>query len=290
MGDLAVAGLRALSADLEPYCQDLDGLSCWRTVRCHSPWPDIAIAMPLSYAADRRLLAFRQACGRTFSAAPPSVSFIGNFWLMSSAWLTLAFAPSGEVNVAAGTGRCRVGYSAAAAFCSTNRKNAFADIHSAAVSSGIPVAPESRASGTRHRRHLHADRTAGAIGAIPEFPAADRLGVCAASFGVVLVDHFILRKRRGRSHQPRCAGRRCWRGWGVSTHHLLANLYPDIGYPAGAGAGRAAAICARSGLQLRLKQLRLENAVQTWIRDLQFDVAQRVRRRWCSPYLRITPP
>ncbi|EGH31282.1 permease, partial [Pseudomonas syringae pv. japonica str. M301072] len=49
-------------------------------------------------------------------------------------------------------------------------------------------------------------------------------------FGVVLVDHFI---RRGRSGQVAGGGLRwmsllAWLG-GLSTYHLLANLYPEVG-------------------------------------------------------------
>lgn len=52
----------------------------------------------------------------------------------------------------------------------------------------------------------------------------------APLFGVVLVDHFILRRRSGQI--PHAALR--WtalsaRLGGVSTYHLLANLYPDVG-------------------------------------------------------------
>lgn len=52
----------------------------------------------------------------------------------------------------------------------------------------------------------------------------------ALLFGVVRVDHFILRRRSGQN--PHSALR--WtalpaRLGGVSPHHLLANLYPDVG-------------------------------------------------------------
>jgi len=53
--------------------------------------------------------------------------------------------------------------------------------------------------------------------------------VFAPLFGVVLVDHFILRRRGqgavGNLHWPALVA---WLG-GIGTYHLLANLYPDIG-------------------------------------------------------------
>jgi NCS1 family nucleobase:cation symporter-1 len=63
--------------------------------------------------------------------------FIGNFWLMSlGVAYTLAFAPVVKSMPAAGAGRGRPGDSVAAD--SAGRVgNAFADIHSAAVSSGM---------------------------------------------------------------------------------------------------------------------------------------------------------
>lgn len=54
--------------------------------------------------------------------------------------------------------------------------------------------------------------------------------VFAPLFGVVLVDHFILRKRSARiaSAALRWPALLAWLG-GVSTYHLLANLYPEVG-------------------------------------------------------------
>ncbi|MNL59146.1 hypothetical protein D3C87_1828450 [compost metagenome] len=54
--------------------------------------------------------------------------------------------------------------------------------------------------------------------------------VFAPLFGVVLVDHFILRKRSAQvtASALRWPALLAWLG-GVSTYHLLANLYPDVG-------------------------------------------------------------
>ncbi|MCY1188732.1 putative hydroxymethylpyrimidine transporter [compost metagenome] len=54
--------------------------------------------------------------------------------------------------------------------------------------------------------------------------------VFAPLFGVVLVDHFILRRRNAEGAVQALHGTAllAWLG-GVSTYHLLANLYPDVG-------------------------------------------------------------
>ena len=49
-------------------------------------------------------------------------------------------------------------------------------------------------------------------------------------FGVVLVDHFILRKRSAVAGSAALRGSAliAWLG-GVVTYHVLANLYPELG-------------------------------------------------------------
>ena len=50
-----------------------------------------------------------------------------------------------------------------------------------------------------------------------------------AAPGVVLVDHFILRRRApGAVTLLRWTALLAWLG-GIATYHLLANLYPDVG-------------------------------------------------------------
>ena len=108
-------------------------------------------------------------------------------------------------------------------------ENAFADIHSAAVSSGFLL-------------RLKVEHLALAIGVICTLiallaPLAQYQNfllligsVFAPLFGVVLVDHFIVRKRSvdvtpGLLRWPTLLA---WSG-GVLTYHLLANFYPDVG-------------------------------------------------------------
>ncbi|MFL6533750.1 MAG: putative hydroxymethylpyrimidine transporter CytX, partial [Pseudomonas sp.] len=191
---------------------------------------DIAIAMPLSWLP---LIAdysrFGKRAKNVFGGTAVGF-FIGNFWLMSlGVAYTLAFAPSGEVNALllalAGAG---LGIPLLLILLDES-ENAFADIHSAAVSTGM-------LSG------LKVEHLALAIGVICTViaclaPLAQYQNfllligsVFAPLFGVVLVDHFILRKR---SSQVQSAALRwpallAWLG-GVSTYHLLANFYPDIG-------------------------------------------------------------
>ena len=108
-------------------------------------------------------------------------------------------------------------------------ENAFADIHSAAVSGGILL-------------RLKVEHLALAIGVVCTLiacfaPLAQYQNfllligsVFAPLFGVVLVDHFILRKRSARVTPTllRWPSLLAWLG-GVVTYHLLANLLPDVG-------------------------------------------------------------
>ena len=156
--------------------------------------------------------------------------FIGNFWLMSlGVAYTLAFAPSGEVNALllalAGAG---LGIPLLLILLDES-ENAFADIHSAAVSGGILL-------------RLKVEHLALAIGVVCTLiacfaPLAQYQNfllligsVFAPLFGVVLVDHFILRKRSARVTPTllRWTSLLAWLG-GVVTYHLLANLLPDVG-------------------------------------------------------------
>jgi NCS1 family nucleobase:cation symporter-1 len=191
---------------------------------------DIAIAMPLSWLP---LIADYSRFGKRAKSVFGGTAlgfFIGNFWLMSlGVAYTLAFAPSGEVNALllalAGAG---LGIPLLLILLDES-ENAFADIHSAAVSSGILL-------------RLKVEHLALAIGVICTLiacfaPLAQYQNfllligsVFAPLFGVVLVDHFIQRRR---SSQMATVGFRwmtllAWLG-GVSTYHLLANSYPDVG-------------------------------------------------------------
>lgn len=191
---------------------------------------DIAIAMPLSWLP---LIADYSRFGRRAKSVFGGTAlgfFIGNFWLMSlGVAYTLAFAPSGDTNALllalAGAG---LGIPLLLILLDES-ENAFADIHSAAVSTGLLV-------------KLKVEHLALAIGVLCTLiacfaPLAQYQNfllligsVFAPLFGVVLVDHFILRQRRapmavlGWRWQALLA----WLG-GVSTYHLLANLYPEVG-------------------------------------------------------------
>ncbi|MEB0041720.1 putative hydroxymethylpyrimidine transporter CytX [Pseudomonas sp. MH10] len=191
---------------------------------------DIAIAMPLSWLP---LIADYSRFGKRAKSVFAGTAlgfFIGNFWLMSlGVAYTLAFAPSGEMSplllALAGAG---MGIPLLLILIDES-ENAFADIHSAAVSSGILL-------------RIKVEHLALGIGVICTLiaclaPLAQYQNfllligsVFAPLFGVVLVDHFILRRR---SLQAATVGFRgmsllAWLG-GVSTYHLLANLYPDVG-------------------------------------------------------------
>ncbi|WP_024679745.1 putative hydroxymethylpyrimidine transporter CytX [Pseudomonas syringae] len=191
---------------------------------------DIAIAMPLSWLP---LIADYSRFGRRAKSVFGGTAvgfFIGNFWLMSlGVAYTLAFAPSGEINALllalAGAG---LGIPLLLILLDET-ENAFADIHSAAVSSAL-------------LSRLKVEHLALAIGVICTLiaclaPLAQYQNfllligsVFAPLFGVVLVDHFILRRRSGQVAEGglRWMSLLAWLG-GISTYHLLANLYPQIG-------------------------------------------------------------
>ncbi|MGX5221055.1 putative hydroxymethylpyrimidine transporter CytX [Pseudomonas segetis] len=192
---------------------------------------DIAIAMPLSWLP---LIADYSRFGkraRNVFGGTAAGFFLGNFWLMSlGVAYTLAFAPSGEANALllalAGAG---LGIPLLLILLDES-ENAFADIHSAAVSGGILL-------------RFKVEHLALAIGALCTLiallaPLAEYQNfllligsVFAPLFGVVLVDHFILRSRQA-ALAPKVGLR--WDtllAWacGVVVYHMLSNLLPDVG-------------------------------------------------------------
>ena len=191
---------------------------------------DIAIAMPLSWLP---LIADYSRFGRrarNVFGGTAAGFFIGNFWLMGlGVAYTLAFAPSGEINALllalAGAG---LGVPLLLILLDES-ENAFADIHSAAVSSGMLC-------------RLKVEHLALLIGVVCTLiacfaPLAQYQNfllligsVFAPLFGVVLVDHFILR-RRGLGGPTRALHWTALFAWfgGIAAYHVLANLYPQIG-------------------------------------------------------------
>lgn len=191
---------------------------------------DIVIAMPLSWLP---LIAdysrFGQRAGRVFGGTALGF-FIGNAWLMSlGVAYTLAFAPSGEVNALllalAGAG---LGIPLLLILLDES-ENAFADIHSAAVSTGLLV-------------RLKVEHLALAIGVLCTLvallaPLAQYQNfllligsVFAPLFGVVLMDHFVVRRRQ----MPTLVAGLHWQAllaWavGVAAYHLMANVAPELG-------------------------------------------------------------
>ena len=191
---------------------------------------DIAIAMPLSWLP---LIADYSRFGRRARGVFGGTAlgfFLGNVWLMSlGVAYTLAFAPSGEVNALllalAGAG---LGIPLLLILLDES-ENAFADIHSAAVSSGLLF-------------KLKVEHLAAIIGVTCTLiacfaPLAQYQNfllligsVFAPLFGVVLVDHFILR-RRSHVAQPAALVWPAVIAWamGIATYQWLASQYPDVG-------------------------------------------------------------
>ncbi|WP_409274225.1 putative hydroxymethylpyrimidine transporter CytX [Pseudomonas sp. KCJK9111] len=191
---------------------------------------DIVIAMPLSWLpliADYSRFARdgRQVFGSTVVGY-----FIGNTWLMSlGVAYTLAFAAQGEVNALllalAGAG---MGIPLLLILLDESEK-AFADIHSAAVSAGVLA-------------RVKVEHLALAIGVLCTLiallaPLAQYenflllIGsVFAPLFGVVLMDHYWVRRRSvpahvGALHWPALLA---WAA-GVAAYHIIAAQAPDLG-------------------------------------------------------------
>ncbi|MFJ3073995.1 putative hydroxymethylpyrimidine transporter CytX [Pseudomonas sp. NPDC087029] len=191
---------------------------------------DIVIAMPLSWLP---LIAdysrFASSAKRVFGGTVLGY-FIGNTWLMSlGVAYTLAFAPSGEVNALllalAGAG---MGIPLLLILLDESEK-AFADIHSAAVSSGllVPVKIEHLALAIGVLCTLIA-----LLAPLAQYENFLLLigSVFAPLFGVVLVDHYLVRRRRA----PAQIDGLHWQAllaWvvGVAVYHLIAAQAPSLG-------------------------------------------------------------
>ena len=191
---------------------------------------DIAIAMPLSWLP---LIAdysrFGQRASRVFGGTALGF-FIGNCWLMSlGVAYTLAFAPSGEVNALllalAGAG---LGIPLLLILLDES-ENAFADIHSAAVSTGmlVPVKVEHLALGIGALCTLIA-----CLAPLAQYQNFLLLigSVFAPLFGVVLMDHFVIRRRQlpALVKGVHWGAVLAW-GVGVAAYHLMASQAPELG-------------------------------------------------------------
>ncbi|WP_459206873.1 putative hydroxymethylpyrimidine transporter CytX [Pseudomonas sp. MLB6B] len=190
---------------------------------------DIVVAMPLSWLP---LIAdysrFGQRASRVFGGTALGF-FLGNAWLMSlGVAYTLAFAPSGEVDALllalAGAG---LGLPLLLILLDES-ENAFADIHSAAVSSGTLV-------------QVKVEHLALAIGVLCTLiallaPLAQYQNfllligsVFAPLFGVVLVDHFVVRRRVATQVEAMSVGALVAWAAGVATYHGIAHWAPEVG-------------------------------------------------------------
>ncbi|MFJ1571603.1 MULTISPECIES: putative hydroxymethylpyrimidine transporter CytX [unclassified Pseudomonas] len=191
---------------------------------------DIVIAMPLSWLP---LIAdysrFAQHAGRVFSGTVLGY-LLGNAWLMSlGVAYTLAFAPSGEANALllalAGAG---LGIPLLLILLDET-ENAFADIHSGAVSTGLllPIKVEHLALAIGLLCTLIA-----CLAPLAQYENFLLLigSVFAPLFGVVLTDHFVIRQRQ----LPTRVDGLHWQAllaWavGVAAYHGIANLAPEVG-------------------------------------------------------------
>lgn len=191
---------------------------------------DLAIAMPLSWLpliADYTRFGARP--GRIFGGTALGY-FLGNVWLMSlGAAYTLAFAGHGDGNALLLALATAGGGLPLLLILLDETENAFADIHSAAVSSGtllpLPVAGLSLGLGVLCTLVAW-------FAPLAQYENFLLLigSVFAPLFGVVLVDHFLVRRRRLPAHigSLRWTALLAW-GVGVAAYHLLAHYLPDVG-------------------------------------------------------------
>jgi NCS1 family nucleobase:cation symporter-1 len=210
-------------------------------------------------AADRRLLAFRQA--REKRVRRHRAGFLYRQLLADEPGRGLhpGVRASGEVNAlllalaGAGLGIPLL------LICWTSRKTPLPTFLGGGFQRHA-VALEGRAPGAGHRRDLHLDRLLAPLAQYQNFLLL--IGsVFAPLFGVVLVDHFILRRVARRVSRIALAGAA---GLAGRDQHLSAGQSVS-GYrrdPAGAGAGRAAASCWAGPSAAAGKQLGLDDAVQ----------------------------
>jgi putative hydroxymethylpyrimidine transporter CytX len=190
---------------------------------------DIAIAMPLSWLPLVADYSRFGRSGRSVFGGTALGFLLGNVWLMGlGVAYTLAFADGGDSNAlllalaGAGAGVPLL------LILLDESENAFADIHSAAVSVGIlvPLRVERLALG------LGALCTAiAALAPLAEYQNFLLLigSVFAPLFGVVLVDHFLLRRRQAEAPRALRTDTLVAWGCGVAVYHLLNQFYPNVG-------------------------------------------------------------
>jgi len=199
---------------------------------------DLVVAMPLSWLP---LIAdytrFGRSSGAMFRGSACGY-FVANVWFYGLGAI-YALVSGGEASLAATLASAGAGL-ALLLILLDETDNAFADIHSAAVSSGtlvrIPIRGLALGFGIVC--------TVIAL-AVPLAQYQDFLlligSVFAPLFGVVLADHFFVRRRRIETAEIDRAGGLYWftGGWrltgfgawliGIATYHAVSRFAPDIG-------------------------------------------------------------
>lgn len=199
---------------------------------------DLAAAMPLSWLP---LIAdysrFSRSAGSTFRGSALGY-FVANVWFLGLG-ATYALASGGEASIAVTLASAGTGF-ALLLILLDETDNAFADIHSAAVSGGTLVRVPMRglAIGFGSLCTLLALITP--LGQYQDFLLL--IGsVFAPLFGVVLADHFVLRRRRVATEEIDRKGGAYWftAGWrltgvgawlaGVAVYQALSRGFPELG-------------------------------------------------------------
>lgn len=199
---------------------------------------DLAAAMPLSWLP---LIAdysrFGRSSGATFRGSA-SGYFLANVWFLGLG-ATYALASGGEASIAVALASAGAGL-ALLLILLDETDNAFADIHSAAISSGTLARLPVRGLAVGFGALCTALALLTPLGQYQDFLLL--IGsVFAPLFGVVLADHFVLRRRAVAAGEIDRKGGAYWfsAGWrlsgvaawaaGVAVYQLTSRGFPDVG-------------------------------------------------------------
>lgn len=199
---------------------------------------DLAAAMPLSWLP---LIAdysrFSRSPGATFRGSALGY-FIANIWFLGLG-ATYALASGGEASIAVTLASAGAGLALLLVLLDET-DNAFADIHSAAISTGTLARVSTRGLALGFGALCTVLAMVTPLGQYQDFLLL--IGsVFAPLFGIVLTDHFVLRRRRIAAEQIDRKDGAYWytAGWrlsglaawvvGVGVYHAVSRGLPDIG-------------------------------------------------------------
>ncbi|MDR4308260.1 putative hydroxymethylpyrimidine transporter CytX [Chelatococcus sambhunathii] len=199
---------------------------------------DLAATMPLSWLP---LIAdysrFGRSAGATFRGSALGY-FVANVWFLGlgAAW---ALASGGEASIAVTLATAGAGLALLLVLLDET-DNAFADIHSAAISTGTLARVPTRSLALGFGALCTMLALVTPLGQYQDFLLL--IGsVFAPLFGIVLADHFVIRRRRVVAQEIDVKGGAYWftAGWrlsgvaawlvGVGVYHAMSRGLPEIG-------------------------------------------------------------